>query len=91
MARKEPLNSDKSTGEGMWFVLSFSRWMASLTVSSLGHWIGHEIPMSVGRTLEIKEGRSSVEEQKEFLQAVKCMLQWSLKDRVIAEQLLDHP
>ncbi|KAJ4989347.1 serine/threonine-protein kinase SRPK3 [Stagonosporopsis vannaccii] len=55
-----------------------------------GNWIGNAlIPES--SSLESCEITLTGQEQREFLEFVRCMLQWKPEDRLTARQLLDHP
>lgn len=61
-----------------------------LTEVSLGNWIA-ETNIPQGLTLEGSEENLDGEKKKEFLQFVRCMLQWRPEDRWTAKELLEHP
>ncbi|CAI6333539.1 unnamed protein product [Periconia digitata] len=55
-----------------------------------GNWIA-ETKIPQGLTLEGSEENLDGEKKKEFLQFVRCMLQWRPEDRWTAKELLGHP
>ena len=55
-----------------------------------GNWIA-EIDISHGLTLEGSEKNLDGEKKEEFLQFVRCTLQWRPEDRWTAKELLGHP
>jgi serine/threonine-protein kinase SRPK3 len=61
-----------------------------LTEVLLGNWIA-EIYIPQGLTLERSEENLDEEKKEEFLQFVRCMLQWRPEDRWTAKELLGHP
>lgn len=56
----------------------------------LVNWIA-EVFIPQGLTLERSEENLDGTEKEEFLQFVRCMLQWRPEDRWTAKQLLEHP
>ena len=55
-----------------------------------GNWTA-EIDTPRGLTLEGVEENLDGEKKEEFLQFVRCMLQWRPEDRWTAKELLAHP
>lgn len=55
-----------------------------------GNWIA-EMDIPQGLTLERSEKNLDGEKKEEFLQFVRCMLQWRPEDRCTAKELLGHP
>ncbi|KAH6622413.1 CMGC protein kinase [Boeremia exigua] len=55
-----------------------------------GQWIG-QVPVPTDRKLEDREENLTGDEQKEFLDFMRCMLQWRPEDRMTANQLVGHP
>ena len=66
------------------------RYCLNLIEVQLGSWIA-EIQIPQGLTLENSEENLDGEKKEEFLQFVRCMLQWRPEDRWTAEKLLKHP
>jgi serine/threonine-protein kinase SRPK3 len=65
------------------------KYRLELTEVLLGNWIaGVYIPQ--GLTLEGSEENLDGEKKEEFLQFVRCMLQWRPEDRWTANELLGH-
>ena len=74
-------------GEGK---TSLPKYLMKLTEVLLGNWIA-KISIPQGLTLERSEENLDGKKKEEFLQFVKCMLQWRPEDRWTAKQLLEHP
>jgi serine/threonine-protein kinase SRPK3 len=55
-----------------------------------GNWIA-PMPIPEMESLESSEENLTGDEQKKFLEFLRCMLQWRPEDRMTAKQLLDHP
>lgn len=66
------------------------KYRLKLTEVLLGNWIA-EIYIPQGLTLERLEENLDGEKKEEFLQFVRCMLQWRPEDRWTAKELLGHP
>ena len=66
------------------------RYRVKLTEVLSGNWIA-EIDIPQGLTLETSEENLHGEKKEEFLQFVRCMLQWRPEDRLTAKELLEHP
>lgn len=66
------------------------RYPVKLTEVPSGNWIA-EIDIPQGLTLETSEENLHGEKKEEFLQFVRCMLQWRPEDRWTAKELLGHP
>ncbi|KAF1841371.1 kinase domain-containing protein [Cucurbitaria berberidis CBS 394.84] len=60
-----------------------------LNAQTRGNWIA-DVPIPE-LTLESLEENLEQEAKREFLEFVRCMLQWSPEDRKTAKQLLEHP
>lgn len=74
-------------GEGK---TALPRYILKLNKVLLGSWIA-EIYLPQGLTLERLEENLDGEKKEEFLQFVRCMLQWRPEDRWTAKELLGHP
>lgn len=79
---KEPFVGDCETAR--------PRYRLKLTEVLLGRWIA-EMNIPQGLTLERSEENPDGEKKEEFLQFVRCMLQWKPEDWWTAEELLGHP
>jgi serine/threonine protein kinase len=66
------------------------KYRLKLTGVLLGNWIA-DICIPQDLTLEKSEENLDGEEKEEFLQFVRCMLQWRPEDRWTAKELLGHP
>ncbi|CAN9470182.1 unnamed protein product [Alternaria alternata] len=66
------------------------RHRVKLTEVLSGNWVA-EIDIPEGLTLETSEENLHGEKKEEFLQFVRCMLQWRPEDRLTAKGLLEHP
>ncbi|CAN9369461.1 unnamed protein product [Alternaria alternata] len=66
------------------------RHRVKLTEVLSGNWVA-EIDIPEGLTLETSEENLHGEKKEEFLQFVRCMLQWRPEDRLTAKELLEHP
>jgi hypothetical protein len=66
------------------------KYYMKLTEVPLGNWIA-EINIPEGLTLETLEENLDGEKKEEFLQFMRCMLQWKPEDRWTARELLGYP
>ena len=64
--------------------------MDATDIQPSGGWIGNA-PIPDSLSLESCEMTMTGEEQRDFLEFVRCMLQWRPEDRLTAKQLLEHP
>jgi serine/threonine-protein kinase SRPK3 len=87
MLERGARSTDFFDGEGENALL---RYCVKLTEVLSGNWIA-EIDVPQGLTLETSEENLHGEKKEEFLQFVRCMLQWRPEDRLTAKELLEHP
>lgn len=66
------------------------KYRLKITEVLLGNWIA-EIEIPQGLTLENSEENLDGQKKEEFLQFMRCMLQWRPEDRWTAKELLGHP